>query len=63
MGKDKEPGIDSPEDAGVAPKDAPDTGAAVRARLRCTFCHDSLDRFESVACASCLALHHPDCFT
>lgn len=30
-------------------------------RLRCTYCHDAVERKEAVHCAACLALHHGDC--
>ncbi|MBI3726077.1 hypothetical protein HY251_19280 [bacterium] len=30
--------------------------------LTCTFCHGSLERPETVYCASCLAPHHGECF-
>lgn len=29
--------------------------------LRCTYCHDGLDRLDARYCAACLAPHHPDC--
>lgn len=29
---------------------------------RCPYCRDHVDPLEGVACASCLARHHPDCW-
>lgn len=39
-----------------APTSAPQVG------LRCVYCHDGLEVAAAAYCASCLAVHHPDCF-
>ncbi len=50
--------------APAAPTADRDAVEAVRGRvvLSCSFCHDRMQREESVFCASCLAPHHHDCF-
>ncbi|MCA8924633.1 MAG: PDZ domain-containing protein [Planctomycetes bacterium] len=35
----------------------------LRVTLNCTYCHDALGRAEASFCASCLAPHHPECFS
>lgn len=49
--------------ARAAERSAPDSSPAdaIRVRLVCTYCHDSLADAE-VFCAGCLAPHHSDCF-
>ncbi|MBL4846714.1 MAG: hypothetical protein JKY65_14425, partial [Planctomycetes bacterium] len=41
---------------------APDEGAGVLIAVACIYCHDSLTRDEALYCASCLAVHHGECF-
>jgi hypothetical protein len=43
----------------VAETDA--VARALRPRVRCTYCHDGIERGDAVHCASCLAPHHAEC--
>tara|TARA_R110002072_G_scaffold152036_2_gene301574 strand:+ start:1961 stop:3772 length:1812 start_codon:yes stop_codon:yes gene_type:complete len=40
-----------------APSSTPKIG------LRCVYCHDGLEVASAAYCASCLAIHHPECFS
>lgn len=41
-------------------EEASEVGA--RISLRCTYCHDALERAAAAFCAACLAPHHRGCF-